>query len=129
MLIILPPSHQVCPPRLHLTLGIFYRLWCLLETGCHHLDIELARRTAPLPTDRDSFLQYSSLVKELTKMSEVRDELVHLLSALNSRLGDIALQCTCDVNPIVEALKEEARTTMLKLEKVVQIAYTQTIHV
>ena len=30
---------QVCPPGLHLTLGIFYHLFKLLEDACHQLDL------------------------------------------------------------------------------------------
>ncbi len=31
---------QVCPPGLHITLGIFYRLFQLMEDDCHELDVE-----------------------------------------------------------------------------------------
>lgn len=34
---------QVCPPGLHLTLGIFYRLFSLMETACHRLDLEVTK--------------------------------------------------------------------------------------
>ena len=32
-------QHQVCPPGLHITLGIFLGLFVLLEDACHHLDL------------------------------------------------------------------------------------------
>ena len=112
--------HQVCPPGLHITLGIFYRLWCLLEAGCHELDLELAKRTSATPTDRDSFKQYSSLLKQLAPLSEKKIELVQLTSSLNSVLGDLAIQFSnADSHPLVQALKEEARSAALKLDEVV----------
>ncbi len=30
---------QVCPPGLHIGLGIFYRLFQLMEDQCHQLDL------------------------------------------------------------------------------------------
>ena len=30
---------QVCLPGLHITLGVFYRLFSLLEEACHNLDV------------------------------------------------------------------------------------------
>lgn len=30
---------QVCPPGLHITLGIFFKLFTLLEDSCHELDV------------------------------------------------------------------------------------------
>ncbi len=32
---------QVCPPGLHITLGIFYRLFQLMEDDCHELDVAI----------------------------------------------------------------------------------------
>ena len=32
----------VCPPGLHITLGIFTKIFTLLKELCHHLDLELA---------------------------------------------------------------------------------------
>ena len=35
-------TKQVTPPGLHISLGIFYRLFKLLESECHRLDLKLA---------------------------------------------------------------------------------------
>ena len=37
---------QVALPALHIDLGIFYKLFQLLETECHHLDMILAKDTS-----------------------------------------------------------------------------------
>ena len=52
-------------PGLHITLGVFYRLWSLLEQACHQLDLELAKHTAPLSADRQSFSEYAKVVRDL----------------------------------------------------------------
>lgn len=96
---------QVCPPGLHITLGVFYRLWCLLETDCHKLDLELATRISPSPADPDSFKKHSALLKELGQLSENKDSLAQLLSSLNSVLGDLTIQFSNESHPLVETLK------------------------
>ena len=105
---------HVCPPGLHITLGIFYRIWSLLEEGCHELDLELATRTSHNPSDRETFKKYSLLV---TQLSEKRLNLVQLVSSLNSVLGDLVI--LSDSSPLVQALKTELDTQSQKLEKVV----------
>ena len=118
----LAPLVQVCPPGLHITLGIFYRLWCLLEAGCHELDLELATRISPTPTDRDSFLRFSSLTKELAQLSQKRNDLRQLTTTLTSVLGDLAIQiANAETHPLVQALRTEARSAALKLDEVVCI--------
>ena len=96
---------HVCPPGLHITLGIFYRIWSLLEEGCHELDLELATRTSHNPSDRETFKKYSLLV---TQLSEKRLNLVQLVSSLNSVLGDLVI--LSDSSPLVQALKTELDT-------------------
>ena len=114
--------YQVCPPGLHITLGIFYRLWCLLETACHELDLELATRTSPRPTDRKSFQHYSALVKQLAELTEKKTGLMELTSTLNSGLADLAIQIPdADSHPLVKKLKEEALSSAKKLDEVVRI--------
>lgn len=112
---------QVCPPGLHITLGVFFRLWCLLEEDCHQLDLELAMHTSPKPTDRKSYAEYSALVKELSQLTERRNELQQLNTTLNAALCDIAIHLpNAESNPLVKALKEEASSTALKLTEVVR---------
>ena len=58
----------VCIPGLHLSLGIYNRLWTLLEEACHELDFEVA--TCDIPTSSSdpstsSFKQLSLLNVEL----------------------------------------------------------------
>ena len=54
-------QYQVCPPGLHLTLGIFLRLYVLLEDACHHLDL-----TAELTGSAGgrSFERYSAAIRQ-----------------------------------------------------------------
>ena len=105
---------------MHVTLGIFYRLWCLLEASCHELDLQLAKCTSPTSTDRTSFKEYSALLKQLVTLSEEKAELVELTDNLTSVLGDLAIKIPgAESHPVVLALKEENKSAMTKLNNVV----------
>ena len=75
---------QVSPPGLHITLGIFYRLWCLLEEECHQLDLQLAHHNASSPADRKLFYHYRDLVKELAELEKKKSELVQCKEGLTN---------------------------------------------
>ena len=72
---------KVCPPGLHITLGIFTKLYGLLEDECHNLDLELA-----LHSSEDAHSSFSTYSQELQKlhllqaeMEQVTDKVQHLL--------------------------------------------------
>ena len=58
-------------PGLHISLGIFYRLFSLLESSCHQLDLELAQH-ASQPDTLHSFRLYSASIYKLQKLYEAR---------------------------------------------------------
>lgn len=62
---------QACLPGLHITLGVFFRLFTLMEDECHKLDIEMAVLTTEQPGDRQAYIDHSSIVrKERTLLDE-----------------------------------------------------------
>ena len=83
---------QVSLPGIHITLGVFYRLWSLLEKACHQLDLELAKRTAPLSVDRQSFSEYAVIVRDLASLKEEKNELTVYTVNLNSQLVQVGSQ-------------------------------------
>ena len=54
---------QVCPPGLHIMLGIFTKMFHLLEALCCQLDLELASRTTDF--DSSNFSKYSQALQRL----------------------------------------------------------------
>lgn len=110
----------MCPPGLHITLGIFYRLWSLLEEECHQLDLELATRTAPQSIDRASFTHYSTSVKKRAQLKERKLELDKYTAALSTGIAQIATQVqNPDSNPLLLALQQEVNSAIQKLQDVV----------
>ena len=108
---------QVCPPGLHITLGIFYRLWSLLEGECHQLDLELATRTAPQSMDRTSFNEYSSTIKELSQQKEKKMELENYTTTLSTAIAHVATEVqNPNSNPLLSQLQEEVTSVTRKIQ-------------
>ncbi|KAL5481525.1 hypothetical protein EMCRGX_G021706 [Ephydatia muelleri] len=64
------PISQVCPPGLHITLGIFTKIYGLLEDECHTLDLELA-----LHSREDAHSSFSKYSHELQRLRMLQAEL------------------------------------------------------
>lgn len=54
----------MCLPGLHVTLGVFLRLFNLFEDECHKLDLELAAKSAPQTGDRPAYCKHSEIVHQ-----------------------------------------------------------------
>ena len=94
---------QICLPALHITLGVFYRLFQLLERDCHDLDIKKAVLQSSTPTHQ-SYAMYSaaaqrvhSIVDELEqreRQAKALDEIISYLNINSNNTGILkALQC------------------------------------
>ena len=119
----------MCPPGLHITLGIFYRLWTLLEQACHHLDLELAKRSAPLSLDKVSFKEYGEVVKKLANMEEEKHELSFYTVSLNSHIVQLSNQLPNPENhPLITALQQESNRATKKLHEVVNYRTSYALH-
>ena len=65
-------SLQVCPPGLHITLGIFFRLFSLLEDECHELDL------AHMLHGAQAGSSYEQYLVSLQKKRDTEEEVRHL---------------------------------------------------
>ncbi|KAL5468733.1 hypothetical protein EMCRGX_G029843 [Ephydatia muelleri] len=64
------PTEQICPPGLHITMGIFTKLFELFEDFCHSLDLELAFYHTEVDQSR-----YSLYSQELQRLHQYKVEL------------------------------------------------------
>ena len=109
---------QVCPPGLHITLGIFYRLFKLLEEACHELDLTAKFSDSQAGSTYDRYItalrQQSSL-----KESEERLAMQHRgLEQLVTSLG-IALPNAVSSLPSYRQLCTELAERKDRLKRVV----------
>ena len=60
----------MCIPGLHISLGIFNRLYSLLENACHELDLLQAEKDTGAGDTRagTSFGQYSAALRRLSEL-------------------------------------------------------------
>ena len=59
-------------PGLHLSLGIFNRLFSLLEADCQQLDLQLAARETGI--GGASFQEYAQLLSQFTRLQQEHSE-------------------------------------------------------
>lgn len=114
-----PSACQVCPPGLHISLGIYDRLWELLEAACTELDLLLAKYTSAGGLD-NSFEEYVSALRK-------REELNSKLTAAEGRVRALDEQVTffslhtpnAAVNQQLKILREATSKALLGVAGVV----------
>lgn len=126
-------SPQVCPPGLHITLGIFLRLFVLLETECHKLDLAMHVQGS------DSGPSYDKYAAVLEQQTELKDEqhslkdglklqeqlLTHFLTSARPSAGVLTT-----TNPHLLNLFTEIQNTKGKIKNLVSRYYAhQTLSV
>lgn len=113
---------QVCPPGLHITLGIFQRLFNLLEEECHSLDCSLSENC---DTASNSFATY--LVSK-TAITSLEHEISKLQSEVNhaQQILALLLLTTTDPqrNPSVQGVVSLIHTNTIKIRDNVIITIT-----
>ena len=66
--------HKVCLPGLHISQGIFLKLFTLLENECHELDLKMGSSlSSPMGMSATAYEAYSDALKELSKFKEELD--------------------------------------------------------
>ena len=103
---------QVAIPALHISLGIFDRLYKLYEEACHKLDVKLAAAVSSPAQATDTFLQYAAQILEKRKMTEKMEELMNEAE----RYDDLAVQLTFFHEQGVE-LEGEVQAIQLEAKK------------
>ena len=106
---------QVSSPGLHITLEMFYWLWCLLKGKYHQLDLQLAHHKVLSPADRELFSRYRDMLKELAELERKKPELVQYKEGLSNGLTHLVLHIpSAESNPLLQPLQSEAVSTSTK---------------
>ena len=96
------------------------RLWTLLESDCHILDLKLAQHTTGQTGDRAGFLKYSTLIHDIQKLEENREKPRAFADMLDGVLTAIALEMeNSETNPHVRVIHQEAVTARTQLDEMV----------
>ena len=106
----------MCLPGLHITLGVFHRLFTLFEDECHQLDLELAELTNPQAGDRPAYCSHSNTVREERKLLDAKALLEDEIKWLEQTTSYLTLNST---NPSSDpALLAVLKVLKTKKEKV-----------
>ncbi|XP_070548414.1 uncharacterized protein [Ptychodera flava] len=129
------PIDQVCPPALHLSLGIFLKLFNLMESYCIPLDVQMYVRlhqdnssgssnsTPPSnkPVEYDTYLSIACEIAALKDaMRRIEVEVQEIESSMMSTLlhdhqYTASMQCTEDVTGL-QVARDTKQKELLKLE-------------
>eukprot|EP00731_Ephydatia_muelleri_P027139 Em0019g12a len=71
---------QVCLPGLHITLGIFTKIFKLLEDTCHEQDLRLASSSSQIAASSSTFEEYH---QEMLRMLSAKEDLTSQIQGLN----------------------------------------------
>ncbi|KAL5489082.1 hypothetical protein EMCRGX_G018133 [Ephydatia muelleri] len=99
------PLSQVCVPGLHITQGIFLKLFSVFEEACRRIDLKLALYCPTAPLSRSQFDEYSKALKDLSEIiSEL--ETVHLEEETFQQLATYCSISVGNFTPFVGSLLE-----------------------
>lgn len=105
-------------PGLHISLGIFLRLFVLLEADCHMLDMTMSIQGG---SGGPSFDRYSSALQDKMKLQDEQKELKASLLVLQQLLTYTLTTggMTSTTNPLLLEVVSEIQKTKAKLQHIV----------
>nr|XP_054748599.1 uncharacterized protein LOC129254164 isoform X2 [Lytechinus pictus] len=100
------PIDQVCPPGLHISLGLFYKHYTSMEQKCHELDVKVAE----MLSHRDSATVESPGLESLVKLHSLQRKMTDVANEQKDLLEQISCFVTLfpDESQPVRLLQEEA---------------------
>ena len=112
-------SLQVCLPGLHITLGVFMRLFTLMEDECHKLDLEMAEAATRVTSasDKQSYTNFTDLIVEERVLLDKKKNLEDQLEWLDQTLSLLVLTSPTTSPPIqaVKKAMEERRKVITEV--------------
>ncbi len=106
----------MCFPGLHLSLGIFDRLYTLLEEACQELDLQLAGRERVADLGGDSFQVYATQLKRLSQLREQHTTEVQKAAILRQQVTSLSLTVPApEKNRTVQEARKEAHLAKQQL--------------
>lgn len=99
----------MCVPALHISLGIFSRLFQLYEQACHELDVKLAAIHTTTPSASEKFNNYAAALQKIMDMEETIKQ-CHCMAENNEQLATwFAMDDDTEVQEQVRFLLLEAQ--------------------
>ncbi len=120
---------QVCLPGLHISLGIFYRLFSLLEDACHQLDFKLAQNTSPSPASQTSFNEYSLALHQTRELQDEREKLDEAAATLEQVASYLTLHLPDPLtSPVIRGLSADAASKRDRISQIVRASSFRSVY-
>ncbi len=99
----------MCLPGLHITLGVFFRLFTLLEDECHKIDMEMAQSTSTSAstTDKQPYINFRAMIQKERELLDTKKRVEHEVNWLEQTLSYLTLTST-SANPAPVNLPAQA---------------------
>ena len=111
---------QIAIPALHISLGIFDRLYTLYEDACHDLDVKLAVTAVSAPVQaKDTYVRYAAQLQEMKEMQQKQEEYLIEAKRYQEVAVELALFRDSEVDDEVNALQQEAKKLSEEAESLV----------
>ena len=118
---------QVSIPGLHICLGIFYRLFDLLEEAVNKFDFQVAQDISSPQTSHTSFSQFVNAIHKRRTLMEKKDALQQRTTLMDEviTLAAVNESASLTINPsLVTSMIEEAAQLRESVEETVNYAWT-----
>lgn len=112
----------MCIPGLHLSLGIYDRIWCLLGGALTELDLELAKLKSgsATPTGSSTYNHFSSLLQKIAhKQLEVDTQSAYTLQVDEMITHATLMTPNVQISSMVKELQKGSETAHKTLKKMV----------
>ncbi|KAL5517678.1 hypothetical protein EMCRGX_G003271 [Ephydatia muelleri] len=111
------PLTQVCLPGLHITQGLFTKLYLLFENACHQLDAKLALGYQGNCDNMSSnFVAYIKASHDLNKAKDDFEKATEMLTQLQQNTTYFSIVIG-QANPIVQSLQELSKQSMVEVQQ------------
>ena len=108
----------MCLPGLHITQGIFQKLFTLLEEACHELDLKLSCHFSS-QTQHGSYSLYVDKLRDLTKTKAQLETAKQIVTNLEQLV--VYLSITLDqTNPLLQGFLHHQAESRKEIEKLVR---------
>ena len=109
----------MCLPGLHITQGIFQKIFTLLQEECHELDLKLAHQHSS-EQRHGSFSLYADALQQLHKAYEDLDAAKQSATALEQLMVYLSV-AVGPTNPLVQGLIQESTDSRRNVQELVKL--------
>lgn len=112
----------MCPPGLHISLGIFLRLFVLLENDCHLLDMTMRTQGVTVTESGPSYEKYAQALDQQTHLKDEQLSLNNDLRVLEQQVTVVLTSAGISpTSPLFLGVAAEIQRIKARLQQIVRL--------